>query len=472
MQGLQQWDQWRKANPAVRPDLAGAVLSGVDLHGIDLSAADLRGACLCGADLRKANLAGAFLAEADLSGTLLTDSILTSVFFTGAILGGADLGNADLREANLSGADLSGSRLSGAVFRNTSPAGLPPGDAKLSRATTLTFCILRGADLSRCDLRGVDLSGARLGGAKLQDALLCKATLSGIDLRGADLSRVDARGANFYDACLEGANLTESNLSDADLGGVRLAGASMRGALLRRASLRCADCSSADFSNAVFQDTNLAGALLDGSRAAGVSCRGIIRDEKTSQLNLAIGDGRGELLVDTLEAAELLHIHLDNPGAAGRVLHSVNGAFVLLFGEVSGKREMIAALAQELRQRGYPPLIADIALLVNTERRDFFRRLAPLCQFAIGDLSMPAPFPEEVLAVFYENRIPLLPLVPESYEIPAVLDKFGSQISWLSPVSYGELGEMKEGFEKAILLPVEQKRRQMKEILRNLEYLI
>ena len=50
---VQAWNAWRRKNPDVGPDLAGASLARANLSGADLRKADLRGA-----DLSYANLAG------------------------------------------------------------------------------------------------------------------------------------------------------------------------------------------------------------------------------------------------------------------------------------------------------------------------------------------------------------------------------------------------------------------------------
>ncbi len=55
------WNEWRRRNPEIRPDLrradlGGANLSGAKLFGADLSEANLRGANLSLADLRGVNL--------------------------------------------------------------------------------------------------------------------------------------------------------------------------------------------------------------------------------------------------------------------------------------------------------------------------------------------------------------------------------------------------------------------------------
>ena len=76
-QGVEAWNQWRKANPLARPKLLSADLSGADLSGADLSGANLFGANLRGADLSRANLFGADLRWADLSRAYLLGANLS-----------------------------------------------------------------------------------------------------------------------------------------------------------------------------------------------------------------------------------------------------------------------------------------------------------------------------------------------------------------------------------------------------------
>jgi uncharacterized protein YjbI with pentapeptide repeats len=104
--GLGTWNDWRRANPEVVPDLSAAELHGANLYGADLSRADLVDAelphaSLRTADLSGANLSGANLGEADfyvanLSTADLGGATLRSANFTGANLGGADLGRASM----------------------------------------------------------------------------------------------------------------------------------------------------------------------------------------------------------------------------------------------------------------------------------------------------------------------------------------------------------------------------------------
>jgi len=139
LRGVEVWNERRKQEPGLRPNLKNAVLndldlSGADLRQADLSGADLSGAKLVDADLYKAELSRAFLIGANLTGADLLGAILTE----------SDLGGVVLRNANLLGVQL--------------------GQARLVEA-----------DLTRADLGWVNLSRTDLTGASLREAVLIQA---------------------------------------------------------------------------------------------------------------------------------------------------------------------------------------------------------------------------------------------------------------------------------------------------------
>jgi hypothetical protein len=115
-QGVKAWNQWRVANRAIRPDLAGAKLARADLAMSNLSGADLSGADLTQADLSGAFLSGAFLSRAFLSGANLARANLSGAFLTGTSLTRADLTEADFTAAHLGAADLTRADLTSADF--------------------------------------------------------------------------------------------------------------------------------------------------------------------------------------------------------------------------------------------------------------------------------------------------------------------------------------------------------------------
>ncbi len=116
--GVEAWNEWRRKNHGIHPNLIGANLSltdlieanliGANLTQADLSVADLGGANLIGANLSSANLSEANLSEADLSG---------------ADLSGADLTESILTMSNLIDATLNGATLTGAKLWETQRAG-------------------------------------------------------------------------------------------------------------------------------------------------------------------------------------------------------------------------------------------------------------------------------------------------------------------------------------------------------------
>jgi uncharacterized protein YjbI with pentapeptide repeats len=103
--GVEVWNEWRKNNPDIKPNLRKANLLRANLSDADLSRANLFGANLWRADLSganiwRANLNEAYLWRADLSGANLF----------GANLNEADLSRTDLRRADLSGVNLEGAK--------------------------------------------------------------------------------------------------------------------------------------------------------------------------------------------------------------------------------------------------------------------------------------------------------------------------------------------------------------------------
>lgn len=128
------WNNWRKHNPKLRPDLRGLDLTVVDLNkfrigDLDLSDCRLADAQLRGlrawdielsrADLRRANPDGVDLSFGNLNG-----ANLESCRFIRANLSNVKAKSANLRHANLSHAVLNGAQLQGADLRGARVVGL------------------------------------------------------------------------------------------------------------------------------------------------------------------------------------------------------------------------------------------------------------------------------------------------------------------------------------------------------------
>jgi uncharacterized protein YjbI with pentapeptide repeats len=247
LRSVDEWNQRRRQQPNLRPDLSGANLIGANLSRANLSGANFIETNLRETDLSRADLSKANLFKADLSG---------------ADLVGTDLSGADLFMANLSGTNLSGANLSRANLSGANLSGANLSKANLNEAN------LSGADLSRTDLSVAYLSGANLSKNNLSNNNLSKANLSGADLSGADLIGTDLSGTNLSRANLGGADLSGANLSGAYLSGTNLSGANLRQANLSGAYLRGVCLSKANLTEAHFFYTTFA--WVDLSRVKGL----------------------------------------------------------------------------------------------------------------------------------------------------------------------------------------------------------
>lgn len=172
-QGVDAWNHWRDANPALQPDLSRVNFWSLEtsdpylmealwnvwrpermsynLKNVNFASTNLRGACLSAADLRGARFNCADLSFADLRHATVDRAQLREAKLKAAKLGGLHAARADLKGTDLEYSDLS------------------EGD-------------LTGADLTDSNLKGVNLTGAILDGADLSESLLQWSLLVDVDL--------------------------------------------------------------------------------------------------------------------------------------------------------------------------------------------------------------------------------------------------------------------------------------------------
>ena len=355
-QGVDAWNEWRRKNPELRPNLRGADLHEADLYEADLSEADLGKANLTQANLGGANLGFAEVSEARVGGANLSKANLTQ----------ANLGEANLSMASLCEADLRGANLYKAILTQ----------ANLYKAD-LCMVNLGEANLYKADLSKANLGGAVLTGAVFRGAKLC----------GADLKRV-----NLYNR-----NLSEADLSEADLSGAYLCVADLRGAVLRGANLSGADLSGAHLDAAQLISTNLCGATLSGSTVYGASVWDIKVDDQTNQQNLVITPfGNPTITVDDIEVAQFIYLLLNNQ-AIHKVIDTITSKAVLILGRFSEERKVVLdALREELRKHNYLPIMFDFDPTTNQTIIETVKTLAGMSRFVIADLTDARSVPQEL----------------------------------------------------------------------------
>lgn len=166
-QGVKAWNEWRKDNSYIVPDLSEAKLSGADL-----SKAFLFGVDLFKSNLTKANLSNAILSEADLCGANLEETNLKK----------ASINKANLTVANLSMADLK--------------------NASLFKAN-LKMANLTGANLEETDLSRANFFGAVFIKANFSHSILIETNLIETNLNEAILTGIFFKRCSYYDWKIE-----------------------------------------------------------------------------------------------------------------------------------------------------------------------------------------------------------------------------------------------------------------------------
>jgi hypothetical protein len=232
-----------------------------------------------------------------------------------------------------------------------------------------------------------DLSGAALAGAPLESANLSRANLKGTDLSAAHLSDTDLREADFSGARLMGAHLRRSDLRDAflrrsDLHTADLGGADLRWARLIKADLSEADLSGADLREASLFGANLADAVLTGCHVHGVSAWDVTLNDGTKQQDLIISPyGEPVVTVDNIEVAQFLYLLLRNEKIRD-VIDTIGRKGVLLLGRFTeGRIAVLERLREELRRRGYLPIVFNFD---KPETKDFTETVRLLAGLSSG----------------------------------------------------------------------------------------
>lgn len=419
--GAEAWKAWRRANPLLDINLAGADLRGRDLRGFDLARVNLRHARLAGADLSDAILAGAeaesaLFVECRLGGTNLRNAKLRRASFFKAYAPKADFFKAELANAILERVNAPH-----AIFRQAVMPEVNALQANLFEAD-LFDCRAATANFNEAFLERTNFAEAKLGGATLRSAYLRDAQLDGADLSGADLSQATLLWASLVRADLAGANLshamlTRANLTEADICGARVFGASA---------------------------WNL---------------RGRPRDQRGLTIT---GDDEATVTVDDLELAQFIHLLLTREKVRN-VIETLTARTVLILGRFTPERKAILeAMAAELRRYNLLPIIFDFEALRSRDLTETVKILVGLSCFVIVDVTQPKSAPQELQATIPDYQVAFIPIMQAGEKPYAMLADFKKYDWLLQPVLEYETEErLLRAFKPAIIDRAWQKHQEL-----------
>src|SRR5262249_55718333 len=135
-------------------------------------------------------------------------------------------------------------------------------------------------------------------------------------------------------------------------------------------------------------ETNLGGADLTGCHIYGVSAWGLKLDSETTQKNLVItGFDEPAITVDNIEVAQFIYLMLHNQKIRD-VIDTITSKAVLILGRFTDERkEVLDALRDELRKRGYIPILFDFEKPRGRDTDETITLLARMARFIVADIS-------------------------------------------------------------------------------------
>ena len=317
---------------------------------------------------------------------------------------------------------------------------------------------LSGAFLFEAHLRSANLSGADLSQAMLTRAFLLQTNFSGANLSGTGLVEADLSFATFIEANMSGADLSLANVSRADLSGADLSGAHLEQANLHQANFRGANLRAANLRGAFLLKTDLRDAVLDGCRIYGVSVWNVMVNEGTKQQSLVLtAEGEPEVTVDNIEVAQFVYLLLHNEKIRD-VIDTVGKKGVLLLGRFTeGRMALLDRLRDELRKRGYLPIVFNFDKPETKDFTETVRLLAGLSKFVIADITNPKSAPLELQATVPEIMVPFRPIIEEGEKPFAMLqDLWSKHRDWVfEPIYYSSVDALIASLDEKIIRPAE-----------------
>jgi uncharacterized protein YjbI with pentapeptide repeats len=317
---------------------------------------------------------------------------------------------------------------------------------------------LSGADLSGADLSGATLTEADLSEAQLTGANFTRALLSGAHLIGAHLNGAHLVGAHLNGAHLNGASLYGAYLRGADFTKAHLTGADLRGADLSDANLFRADLRGANLERALLIETKLGNTNLTGCRIYGISAWGLKLTKKTKQIDLVITKhNEPRLTADNLEVAQFLYLLLHNEKIRD-VIDTIGKKAVLILGRFTPERKAVLdALRDELRRRGYLPIVFDFEKPAGQDLLGTVETLARLARFVIADITEASSVPAELQAVVPHLRtVPVRPLLRAGSPEYALFAPLKSYPWVLEAIEYRDVADVRASLDQ-IIAPAEAK---------------
>jgi uncharacterized protein YjbI with pentapeptide repeats len=313
-------------------------------------------------------------------------------------------------------------------------------------------------DLSEADLRDVNLVKINLREANLSQANLKGATLSGANLSGTNLHKANLSGSYIWEADLTVANLSEADISHsklwrANFRGAKLMDADLSEANFWRADLSHADLTHANLSNASLVQTKIENAVLKSCKIYGLSAWDLEGNPGEQSSLIITRDGETEITVDDLQVAQFIYLLLKRDNLR-KVIDTITTKAVLILGRFTAERkELLEAIADELRMNNLLPIIFDFERSPSRDFTETIRIIAGMSLFIVADITNPKSAPLELQATIPDYQIPFVPIIQYGEAPFTMFQDLIGKYNWvLKPIlTYKSKEHLINGFKSAVI---------------------
>ncbi len=321
---------------------------------------------------------------------------------------------------------------------------------------------LSNTNLCKTMLAFTDLSRANLQGADITESILLRANFDGANLDRTCFSFSNLRGASLTNAIhINRAIINGANLSEADLTNCNLSGANFSECNLSKANLSSADLTGANLSRANLVGTNFREATLTECRIYGISAWDIELTGASQNSLIITPKDQPTITVDNLKIAQFIYLLLNNQEIRD-VIDTIAKKAVLILGRFTPERKAILdALRDELRRRGYLPILFDFKKPSSRNLTETVSTLAHLSRFIIADLTDPRSIPNELRAIIPILRVPVQPLLNTLEEPYGMFEDF-QDYPWVLPTyRYTDLDSLLASLQGKVIDPAEHKAQEL-----------
>jgi uncharacterized protein YjbI with pentapeptide repeats len=287
-------------------------------------------------------------------------------------------------------------------------------------------------------LANQELSGRDFSDFDFSYANLCMAKLRRTKLMRASFHQAILAKAECYCADFSGANFCRTDLYETDLRKATLIGANLRGV-----QLALTDCSGARFKNCTVYGISAWRLKLEG----------------TIQEDLVItSHGEAKIAVDNLEVAQFAYMLLHNEKIRD-VIDTIGKKAVLILGRFTEDRKAVLdAMRENLRERGYLPILFDFEGPLSRNTDETITLLARMARFIIADISDAKSVLQELRTIVPNlPSVPVQPVIATTQEEPGMFN-FYHHFPWFLEVHrYSDKGQLIADLSERVILPAETK---------------